>query len=413
MASKKIELRTEADAFGQVALPASAYWGAQTARAIESSIKVPALNPRFLEGLLLFHKAAAHANVENGLLDPAIGRCIGQAVDETLAGQWQDQFPLNFMQAGAMLDLLANAREFLANRAGEILGAPPGSYQIVRPFEHMGIGIDSYDAFSTILRISLLLQEKDLQAALRDLERLLRRKALEFERHNKSCNSQSIESSFAAPEKILNGLGAEIARVCKRLLEAGSVLLELNLSERAFRTADDTTSSGKKNVQAHIEKLSAYTGLALRGAEDYQRLRQSVNDFAELSSALKLIALSLAKTASELRSMQSMKSPERPAELYLPADHLSFQGARTSIPEFVSMLSYQIVGLDTANSLICQNFQSAENGTIALLAQNLLHSMELLRQTLQLFNKRCLQGIQPCDKIAVEKQSREYTLSLV
>ena len=123
MSGRKTEQRTEKDRFGEISLPANVYWGAQTARSCQNGIKLSQLNPRFLEALLLLHKAAALTNVECGRLEPVIGRTIAQVVDETLSGQWQDQFIIAPLQLASTFDIIANVREVLANRAGEILGA--------------------------------------------------------------------------------------------------------------------------------------------------------------------------------------------------------------------------------------------------------------------------------------------------
>jgi aspartate ammonia-lyase len=383
MSGRKTELRTETDGFGEITLPANAYWGAQTARSCRNGIKLSHFNPKFLEALLILHKAAALASAEQGRLDPAIGRSIGQAVDEVLGGQWLAEFIVAPLQLASFFDITANVREVLANRAGEMLGARVGSYAIVQPVQ-VGQDLCPGDIFPTALRISLLYLQKDLNFVLRDLERLLRRKALEFERAVRS------EPGSAGLGQMFNGFGFEVGKICKRISEASNNLLELNLA------GFSVNGSTGEHAQSVLNKLITYSGFNLRLADDYARVNQSANDFLEMSAALRLTAVTLNRIADQLYAVAAGSQPGK-LEIQLPAVHYG-DGRngitpRPVIIDFAGMVAFQIIGMDTANHLAGQSAPCEIQGKLPLIAHNLLQSMELLQQTVAIFNNRCIGGI--------------------
>lgn len=362
MPPKKIEYRTETDQHGQQAVPMHVYWGAQTARALASGVKMPEFNPRFLEALLLFQKAVMLSNTEQGRLDNTVGRTAGQAVDEVIAGQWQDQFVITTLQPGAVYEIIANLQEVLANRAGEILGSAPGSYSHVLPQRDFAAGRNVYEDFAASVQIALLLLQKELEQVLRDLERLLRRKALEFDRaaKNGSSGGSDRDGNAAAAARMFNGYGADVAKICRRIFESSNCLLDLHLRKIEPNTLN----------QLVIDKLCAYTGLSLRLSEDSSS-RQTMSDLLEFSSSLRLLAVSLNNMTQDLRSLKSTQ--------------------QTTI-EFVSMVCHQVIGLDAASCALAQTGQMESSTMLGLASHNLLYSIELLKQTLLIFNQNCVAG---------------------
>src|SRR6476646_7591461 len=165
-----MDYRTERDPLGELQVPADAYYGVQTARAIEnfpiSGLRAPA---DLVVATVLVKKAAADANAALGRLDPAVARAIVSACDEILSGQLRDQFVVDVYQAGAGTSHNMNANEVLANRAGERLGEPRGSYRRVHPNDHVNMGQSTNDVFPTATRLALLLGAGPLAAAARKL----------------------------------------------------------------------------------------------------------------------------------------------------------------------------------------------------------------------------------------------------
>src|SRR5437870_12252398 len=176
-----MEFRTERDPLGDLNVPADAYYGIQTARAVEnfpiSGLRAPA---DLVTATILIKKAAAEANAGLGRLDPAIARAIVAAADEILAVRLRDQFVVDVYQAGAGTSHNMNANEVLANRAAEILGEPRGVYTRVHPNDHVNMGQSTNDVFPTATRLALLLGHAALAGAARDLAASFRSKAEAF-----------------------------------------------------------------------------------------------------------------------------------------------------------------------------------------------------------------------------------------
>src|SRR5262245_46055361 len=165
-----MEYRTERDPLGEVKIPSGAYYGAQTARAVEN---FPISNLRAPDDLvvatILVKKAAAEANVALGRLDAAAGHAIVSAADEVLAGRLRDQFVVDVYQAGAGTSHNMNANEVLANRAAELLGESRGTYKRVHPNDHVNMSQSTNDVFPTATRLALLLGAGPLVKAAQDL----------------------------------------------------------------------------------------------------------------------------------------------------------------------------------------------------------------------------------------------------
>ena len=174
--------RTERDPLGERQVPADAYFGVQTARAVEnfpiSGLRPP---PDLITATVLVKKAAAEANADLGRLDRQIADVIRQAADEILAGRFRDQFIVDVYQAGAGTSHNMNANEVLANRAAEILGEPKGVYTRVHPNDHVNMGQSTNDVFPTATRLALLLGAGPLVEEARELAGSLARKSDEFE----------------------------------------------------------------------------------------------------------------------------------------------------------------------------------------------------------------------------------------
>src|SRR5580765_2799515 len=176
-----MKFRTERDPLGEVSVPADAYYGAQTARALEnfpiSGLKPPA---DLVTATVLIKKAAAEVNAALGRLDAAVAKAIVAAADEILNGQMRDQFVVDVYQAGAGTSHNMNANEVLANRASELLGESRGTYRRVHPNDHVNMGQSTNDVFPTATRIALLLGTTALVGAARDLAESLAAKAEQF-----------------------------------------------------------------------------------------------------------------------------------------------------------------------------------------------------------------------------------------
>lgn len=394
MVARKVEYRSESDDQGEMPVPAMSYWGIGTARALEFG-RTESMNVRFLQALVLLRKAAAEANLQLGKFEVRIAKAISMAADEVLAGQLHDQFPVSLLQAGAQIFVCLNVDEVLANRAAETLGATIGQYDVVHPSAHVAFMQSPYDSFPLALRIALLKQKSEVEACLLDLERLLRRKALEFDKVVKPGRVHLQDALPVSLGQVFNSWGSSIGRCYKRLNDVTTLL-----SEIAPGCGEVGTGFGASREFAVlvVEKLSAFSGLKLRLAEDAIRAQQSMSDYVALSSVFKEIAVELQKICSDLCLMSS--GPRAGLnEISLPTafvekSHLNPLGRAVPIvPEFGSMLCMQVLGNNLTLSVAAQTGQLEHNAMLPLIASNLLFSSDALVDALNLMTKRCIAGL--------------------
>lgn len=396
--NKRPDYRLERDQYGELSVPFAAYWGIQTGRAREV-LTISGLRPhaRLVESSVLIKKAAAAVNQELGLLDTTISRAIIQAADEVLNGQWRDQFIVDPFQPGGGWVHNVNVNEVLANRAAEILGGRPGEYTLVHP-QHVNLSQSTNDVFPTATRIAILLKWRELEHLLLDLERLLRRKALEFDKVVKVGRVHLRDSLPVTLGQEFNAYGSSIERACRRFREASQTLLELNAGGTFVGSGAGADPSFFLKV---AERLGQATGLRLRCGDDLFRLSQSSTDYLQFSSALKELAADLIKIANDLRLLSS--GPETglgeislPAVLTEPhavAPKLLPPNNPAGLAETLVMVAFQVIGNDQVICLSSQAAQLESSTFTPLISFNILQSMNLLKNCLTSFNQHCVSGI--------------------
>jgi aspartate ammonia-lyase len=399
MVNKKLDLRIERDSLGDMQIPVGAYWGAQTARTKEHlAVSGLRTHPKLIDALVLVKKAAAITNGELESLETATSRAIVQSCDEIASGQWKEQFVADAFHWGAGEGLNANVNEVLANRGAEIVGGSVGTYDFLDPNAHVNFGHCNNDVYPTAMRIALLLSLKQLEPTLVDLERLLRRKSLEFDRvvkvgrtHLQDCSPVTLGQEF-------NAYGSSVERSVKRIKEASQSLLELNLGSAEIGTGYGVDANLGKKM---IERLCAMTNLRLRQAEDLFRVTQSMADFLEFSSSLRGLAVDLIKICNDLKLLASGPGGGF-GELSLPVvqslpnsihkEQLSDKSL-PHLPECLIMACYQVLGNDYTIVLAAQSGQLEANSMTPLIIHNLLQSLDLLRNAIGPFNQKCLAGV--------------------
>src|SRR6516162_4820059 len=230
--------RTERDPLGEVQVPSSAYYGAQTQRAVEnfpiSGLRAPA---DLVVGTILVKKAAAEANASLGRLKPEIAAAIVKAADEILSGNLRDQFVVDVYQAGAGTSHNMNANEVLANRAGEILGEPRGTYRRVHPNDHVNEGQSTNDVYPTATRLALLLGAASLVAAAQALADSLGRKSDEFVHLLKTGRTHLQDAVPMTLGQEFGGYAACVDRGAEDVAEGSEQLLEMNVGATAVGTS--------------------------------------------------------------------------------------------------------------------------------------------------------------------------------
>jgi aspartate ammonia-lyase len=387
--------RRERDPLGEHDVPADAYYGIQTCRAIEnfpiSGLRAP---DELVTATILIKKAAAEANVASGSLRAAIGSAIVAAADEVLAGKLRDQFLVDVYQAGAGTSHNMNANEVLANRAAEILGAARGTYDVVHPNDHVNMAQSTNDVFPSATRLALLLMHGPLVDSGRALAASLEAKSREFADMLKVGRTHLQDAVPMTLGQEFGGYAACVARGTSDVESASDQLKELNLGATAVGTG---LNSKEGYREAAVENLRKYTHIDLRPAANLFRVTQSMGDIAAYSGAMRRLSIELGKIASDLRLL-SMGPRAGLSEIALPAvqpgSSIMPGKVNPSIPEMVNQVCYQVMGCDATVALACESGQLELNVMMPVVAWNTIHSSRILREAMTALRSRCVDGIQ-------------------
>jgi aspartate ammonia-lyase len=389
-----MDTRTERDPLGEHTVPAGAYYGIQTARAVENfPISGLRAHPDLVTATILVKKAAAQANAALDRLEGGIAGAIVSAADEILSGQWRDQFVVDVYQAGAGTSHNMNANEVLANRAAELLGAPRGEYTRVHPNDHVNMGQSTNDVFPTSTRLALLAGSVPLVAAARSLSTALERKAAEFDAIVKVWRTHLQDAVPIRLGQEFGGYAACIARGTDDVAHAAEQLRELNLGATAVGTG---LNAGDDFTTLAVKRLAELTGLPVMPAVNRFRVTQSMGDVVAYSGAMRRLAVELSKIASDLRLL-SMGPRAGLSEIQLPAvqpgSSIMPGKVNPSVPEMVNQVCFQVFGCDTTVWAAGEAGQLELNVMMPVMAWNALHASSILRQAISALDTHCVAGI--------------------
>ncbi len=380
---------------GERSLPDSVYYGIQTLRATEN-FAISGLRPlsTYVDACVLIKKAAAIANGELGCISEELQRAIVQAADEVLAGNLRDQFVVDVYQAGAGTSHHMNVNEVLANRALEILGDQKGNYQRVSPNDHVNYGQSTNDVIPTAIRVGgLLALERRLYPALTTTIAALENKGNEFQDVVKSGRTHLQD---AVPVRLGEGFRAWqyiLTDHQRRLHTAAQDLMQLGLGGSAAGTGLNTHPNYRRRVARELGELIAQP---LEPAAHPMAAMQSMAPFVNVSGALRNLAQDCAKLSHDLRLMDSgpktgfkeiQLPPVQPGSSIMPGKY------NPVMAEMTSMVCFQVMGYDSAIALAAQAGQLELNVMMPLIAYNLIHSIEIMGNTLEALTTRCLQDI--------------------
>jgi aspartate ammonia-lyase len=387
-------MRVERDPLGELPVPDEAYYGVQTLRAVEnfpiSGLKAPA---PLVTATVLTKQACARANASLERLDRTIADAIVQAADEILAGKLRDQFVVDVYQAGAGTSHNMNTNEVLANRAGEILGEPKGTYRRVHPNDHVNMGQSTNDVFPTATRLSILLVLPDLLKSANGLADALDAKASAFARVLKTGRTHLQDAVPITLGQEFGGFAANVRQATGELERAAASLNELNLGATAVGTG---LNAGEDFTQKSIDNLSKATGLRLQSARNRFRVTQSMGDVLGYSGGLRRLAVEVDKIASDLRLLSS--GPRAGiAEIQLPSvqpgSSIMPGKVNPSVPEMVNQVCQQVYGCDATILAAAAGGQLELNVMMPVMAWNALHATTILGNAMGVLTTRCVAGI--------------------
>lgn len=401
--------RKEKDSLGEVEVPAAVYYGAQTARAVMNyPISGRRASPYLIRALGMVKRAAAEANKELGLVDAKRADAITQAAGEVISGKWNDEFVVDVYQAGAGVSLHMNTNEVVANRANEILGGKLGDYKPVHPNDHVNYGQSTNDVFPTAMRLSALLALKDLYPVLDSLASAFARKGSEFDSIMKSGRTHMQDAVPVRLGQEFTAYGIAIVKAKQFLNQAADSLRDLGLGGSAVGTGINTHPDYRAKAIANLARISDQE---LHPAADMRWAMQSNACMAQVSAAMRSLALEIIRISNDLRLLTSGPNTGF-AEIRLPAlqPGSSIMPGKINpvIAELAAMVSFQVIGNDTAVAYAVQAGQLELNVMMPAMAHGVLESISIMTNMLRQLDERCVAGI-----TANEDRCRFYAQSTV
>lgn len=404
--------RIEKDSLGEVKVPDSAYYGAQTQRAIDnfpiSGVRFPR---RFIWALGLVKRSCAFANEDLGLLDTNRAEWIAAAAQEVMDGKLDDHFPLDIFQTGSGTSTNMNANEVISNRAIELMGGVLGSKDPVHPNDHVNMGQSSNDVIPTTIHVSgAVAIHEDLLPALRTLHAALQAKAEAFDHIVKSGRTHLMDATPVRLGQEFGGYAAQVAHGIRRAEAARDALLELALGGTATGTGINRPLAFPQKA---IDRIAAVTGLSFVEAANHFEAQGARDAVVEAHGQLKTIAASFMKIANDIRWLGS--GPRTGfAEITLPelAPGSSIMPGKVNpvMSEMLTMVCCQVFGNDVAVNMGGQGGNFELNVYLPVMVHNLLQSVEILANGANTFATKCIDGIQANEERCRETVERNLAI---
>ena len=405
--------RTEVDFLGSMEVPADAYWGVQTARAIENfpitGQKISNM-PNLIRALAHIKKAAASVNGELGAISSAHARAIVQACDEIVAGQLHDQFVVDVIQGGAGTSTNMNANEVIANRGLELMGFARGRYDMLHPNDHVNASQSTNDVYPTALRLAAWTGIGRLLQALAGLREAFDQKAKAFEDILKIGRTQLQDAVPMTLGQEMLAYAVMLGEDEQRLSEARALMLEVNLGATAIGTGINAPAGYAKNV---VDRLAQYSGVPVVASPNLVEATQDTGAFVQLSGVLKRIACKLSKIANDLRLLSS--GPQAGlGDIFLPARQAgsSIMPGKVNpvIPEVVNQVAYEVIGNDLMITMASESGQLQLNAFEPVMGWALTNSIEHLTNACNTFQHHCVRGIEANTALLARRVAESVTL---
>jgi fumarate hydratase class II len=406
-------MRIEHDSMGEVELPDNVLWGAQTERAVENfPISGLRFGRAFIHALAHVKRACARANMDLGLLLEPLGEAIVLACEEVIAGQWDDQFPIDVFQTGSGTSTHMNANEVIANRAIQLLGGELGSKIPVHPNDHVNMSQSSNDVIPTAIHVAATLALRDeLIPALEHLREALVEKAHAFDPIVKTGRTHLQDATPIRLGQVFGGYAAQAQKGVERAQSAVGALRELPLGGTAVGTGLNRPVAFPGRAIAYINEVLETDFVE---AENHVEANAARDGIVEASGALKTIAVSLTKIANDIRWLGSgprnglgeLTLPEvQPGSSIMPGK------VNPVMAEALILVAAQVIGHDAAITLGGLGGYFELNLMMPLLAYDLLRSIEWLANGVRVFTDRCVLEIEANEERCREMVERSLALA--
>src|SRR3974390_2237173 len=389
-------MRTEHDRLGEKSIPDDAYYGVQTARAMENFhiSGVPLSQyPDLIRALAIVKLAAARANYDCKQFSKEILTGIEKACQEIMDGKLHEQFSVDMIQGGAGTSTNMAANEVIANRALELMGFKKGQYEHCDPHNHVNCGQSTNDAYPTALHVAIFLLNEKLIAELRKLLAAFRKKGDEFRDVIKMGRTQLQDAVPMTLGQEFNAFGESLENEIYALERIETVLHEVNMGGTAIGTGLNAPAGYAERCAAHLAEI---TGKPIKLAPDLVEATQDTQPFVLYSSVLKSLSIKASKICNDLRLLSSGPRaglheinlpPMQPGSSIMPGK------VNPVIPEVVNQVCYRVIGSDLTVTLAAEAGQLQLNVREPVIAACLFESQTLLRNAARTLRELCVDGI--------------------
>lgn len=390
------KFRVESDLLGELQVPAEAYYGVQTQRAINNykiSGKHMCDYPEYVKAIAYVKLAAAEANHELGQLPDDVADAMCRACREIIDDKFHENFVTDMVQGGAGTSVNMNANEVIANRALELMGYEKGDYQHCWPNDHCNCGQSTNDVYPTTIRLTFIEMNKQLVAALERLVASFRKKGEEFKNNIKMGRTQLQDAVPMTSGQEFTAFANTLEEEIGNLNRNAELMLEINMGATAIGT-------GLNAVPGYAElctkKLAELTGENFTLGKDLVEATPDTGDYVSYSGALKRLAVKLSKICNDLRLMASGPRcglheinlpPMAPGSSIMPGK------VNPVIPEVTNQTCFKVIGNDTTVMIAAEAGQLQLNVMEPVITQCIIESQTWLGRAMDTLRERCVDGI--------------------
>src|SRR6188472_1002845 len=408
------QTRTEKDLLGEKQIPADAYYGVQTLRALEnfqiSGVKTN-FYPDYVKAYAIVKLAAARANTEVGRMKKDRMEAIEKACQAVIDGKYHDQFLTDMYQGGAGTSANMNVNEVLANIALEMMGHKKGEYQYVEPHDDLNMGQSTNDVYPTAIHVALVLHNDKVIKEAKDLSQAFHKKGEEFKNLVKMGRTEGQDAVPMTLGQEFHAFGGQVDAAIEALRNSEHYLYEVNMGATAIGTGLTASAGYAEKCVAQLAKI---TGKPIVLAKDLIAATSSMQAFVMFSSAYKNLAVTLSKISSDLIFLAS--GPRNGIfEINLPAlqPGSSIMPGKVNpvMPEVMNQVCYKVIGNDATVAVASRDGLLQLNAYEPVVATSIMESQALFYKLMPLFRKNCIDGITANEKVL--KHYLETTIGIV
>src|SRR5499427_8750937 len=396
------KVRVEKDLLGEKQIPADAYYGVQTARALENfPLSGVLINhyPGFVEAWAIVKLAAARANTDVGAMKPEKLAAIEKACKAVLDGKYHDQFLVDWYQGGAGTSTNMNANEVLANIALEMSGHKKGEYQFIDPHDDLNMSQSTNDSYPTAIKVAFLLRNDKLIEELQKLVAAFRAKGDAYLEIVKMGRTEMQDAVPMTVGQEFHAFAASLEGEIQLLRDAEKYLYAVNMGATAIGTGLNAPKGYAERCAAHLAKL---TGKPIVPANDMLAATWDQQAFVVYSSALRSVAVKLSKIASDLILLASgpragLNEIDLPA--LQPGSSIMPGKVNPVIPELINIIAFRVIGNDTGVGFAAHSGQLQLNAYEPLAGLSVMESQQLLVRGSETFRTKCVDGVVADEKV--------------